>query len=70
MLLVKLIVVLLLLSVVVSLFTGLAFLVKDKGSTKRTVNALTVRIILSIVAIIVIIIASATGILTTNSAPF
>lgn len=51
-------------------FYGLAFLVKDKGSTKRTVNALTVRIILSIVAIVVIIIASATGLLTTNSAPY
>lgn len=63
MLLVKLIIILLLLAIVVSLFSGLFFLVKDDGSKKRTVNALTWRIGLSIVAILVIIIAGATGVL-------
>ena len=63
MLLVKLIIILLLLAIVVSLFSGLFFLVKDDGSKKRTVNALTWRIDLSIVAILVIIIAGATGVL-------
>ncbi len=63
MLLVKLIIVILLLAIIVSLFSGLFFLVKDDGSKKRTVNALTWRIGLSIVAILVIIIAGATGVL-------
>ena len=69
MLLVKLIVIILLLFVIVSLFSGLFFLVKDKGETKRTVNALTVRIGLSILAIVIIIIAGATGLIELNPNP-
>jgi hypothetical protein len=42
-------IVVLLAVVVVSLFTGLFFMYRDKGQTKRTVNALTVRIALSLV---------------------
>jgi len=63
MLLVKLIIIILLLAIIASLFSGLFFLVKDDGSKKRTVNALTWRIGLSIVAIVVIIIAGAAGLL-------
>ena len=63
MLLVKLIIIILLLAIVGSLFTSLFFLVKDDGSKKRTVNALTWRIGLSIVAILVIIVAGAAGLL-------
>ena len=70
MLFVKFIVVILLLFVVASLFSSLFFLVKDKGKTNRTVNALTVRIVLSLVAIVFIIVASATGLLQTNTPPF
>jgi hypothetical protein len=44
----KLVVVLLLVVIVGSLLSGLYFLVKDKGSSERTVKALTVRITLSI----------------------
>ena len=44
-------------------------LVKDKGQTNRTVNALSVRIGLSIVAIIVIMIAGATGVIQLNPSP-
>jgi len=61
MLLVKLIIIILLLAIVVSLFSGLFFLVKDDGSKKRTVNALTWRIGLSLVAIAVIIVAGLAG---------
>jgi hypothetical protein len=43
--------------VVVSLFSGLFFMYRDKGNSKRAVNALTVRVGLSIL-IIVIVIAS------------
>jgi len=69
MLFVKFIVLLLLGAIMISLFSGLYFLVKDKGQTKRTVNALTVRIGLSLVAIVVILIAAATGVIEFNSNP-
>lgn len=69
MLLVKLIVIILLLFVIASLFSGLFFLVKDKGETHRTVNALTLRIGLSILAIVIIIIAGATGLIELNPNP-
>lgn len=69
MLLVKLIVLLLLGFVIISLFSGLYFLVKDKGQTNRTVNALSVRIGLSIVAIVVVMIAGATGVIELNPSP-
>ena len=44
----KLIVVVLLLAVIASLFSGLFFLFKDKGNSNRVVNALTLRVALSI----------------------
>lgn len=69
MLLVKIIVLLLLGFVMISLFSGLYFLVKDKGQSNRTVNALSVRIGLSIVAIIVITIAGAVGVIDFNPGP-
>ena len=69
MLFVKFIVLLLLGAIMISLFAGLFFLVKDKGQTKRTVNALTLRIGLSLVAIVVILIAAATGVIEFNSNP-
>ena len=69
MLLVKIIVLVLLVFVIISLFSGLYFLVKDKGQSNRTVNALTMRIGLSVVAIIVVLIAGVTGILEINPSP-
>ena len=62
--LVKLLVVLLLLAVIISLFSGLFFLVKDKGHTKRTVNALSIRIGLSVFAFVLLMIAAATGLIS------
>lgn len=70
MLFVKFIVLLLLGFVIVSLFSGLYFLVKDKGQSNRTVNALSVRIGLSIVVIIIVMIAGATGVIDRNPSPF
>ncbi len=70
MLLVKLLIVVLLLAIVVSLFSGLFFLVKDDGSKKRTVKALTFRIGLSVLAIIVIVIAGLTGVIPIKQTPF
>jgi len=69
MLFVKFIVIILLLFIIASLFSGLFFLVKDKGETKRTVNALTLRIGLSILAIVIILIAAATGVIEINPSP-
>ncbi|ASJ71153.1 twin transmembrane helix small protein [Granulosicoccus antarcticus] len=69
MLFVKFILLLLLGFVIVSLFTGLYFLVKDKGQTNRTVNALSVRIGLSLLAIVIVIIAGATGVIEINPRP-
>jgi len=69
MLLVKLLVLLLLGFTVVSLFSAMFFMVKDKGQTKRSVNALSVRIGLSIVIIIIIMIAGFTGVIELNPNP-
>ncbi len=66
MLLVKLLIIILLLAIIVSLFSGLFFLVKDDGSKKRTVNALTWRIGLSLLALAVIAIAGFAGLLPTT----
>ena len=70
MLLVKLIIVILLLVIVGSLFSGLFFLVKDDSDGKRTVKALTWRIGLSIAAILIIIIAGVTGLIPVKPTPF
>jgi len=69
MLFVKFIVLLLLIFIIISLFSGLYFLVKDKGQTKRTVNALTLRIGLSLLTIVVVLIAAATGVVDFNKNP-
>lgn len=45
----KIVVLLLLAAVLASLFSGLYFVYKDKGTTNRAVTALTVRIVLSLV---------------------
>jgi hypothetical protein len=45
----KIVIIILLFAVIVSLFSGLFFIYKDKGQSDRAVKALTVRIVLSIV---------------------
>lgn len=45
----KILILVLLLAVVASLFSGLYFVYKDKGTTNRAVTALTVRIVLSLI---------------------
>ena len=59
----KTLVVLILLVIIGSLFSGLFYLVRDKGSSDRTVRALTVRISLSVLLFILLMIGYATGIL-------
>ncbi len=47
----------------ISLGAALYYLVQDKGSTKRTVNALTVRITISISIILLLIIGYYSGLI-------
>lgn len=59
----KVIIVLFLFGIIGSLFSGLFFLMKDKGTSERTVRALTVRVSLSVLLFILLIIGFATGVL-------
>ena len=51
----RIVILLLLAAVLVSLFSGLYFVYKDKGGSNRAVTALTVRIVLSIVVFAILI---------------
>jgi len=61
------IIVLLLLATVVSLFSGLFFLVKDEGRSSRLANALTVRVVLATVTLILIAWGFYSGELTSSA---
>jgi len=65
----KFLIALILLAIVVSLFSGLVFLVKDKQDSKRTVNALTIRVALAVLLIVVLVIAALSGQLNFNASP-
>jgi hypothetical protein len=65
-LLVKGLVVAALIAILVSLGSGLVFLLKDRSQSKRTVWALTVRVTLSVVLFLALLIAMATGVITPN----
>ncbi len=51
----KILVVVLLLLVLVSLFSALFFMYRDKGNSRRMVTALTFRIVLSVVIFLILI---------------
>ena len=59
----KAFIILILLVIIGSLFSGLFYLVRDKGTSERTVRALTVRISLSLLLFVLLMIGYATGIL-------
>jgi len=59
----KIIAVLLLVAMIVSLFMGMYYLVKDRGSTNRTLKALTWRISIWVVLFILLAVAAYTGFL-------
>ncbi len=59
----KILVILVLLTIIGSLFSGLFFLIRDKGASDRTVRALTVRISLSVLLFVLLMIGYATGLL-------
>lgn len=51
----KIVLVVLLVLVIISLFSGLFFMYRDKGQSKRTVMALTIRVALSITIFAIVI---------------
>lgn len=68
----KFFIVLLLIAIFVSLGSGIFFLVRDQGKTKRTVKSLTIRIILSAMLFLMLFIGYLAGIIKPhgiNSAP-
>lgn len=50
--------------IVGSLFSGLYFLIRDKGQGERTVKALTVRIVLSVTLFALLMLGIYTGLIT------
>lgn len=66
---VKFTVIALLMVIVGSMGSALLFMMRDTDNSKRTVNALTLRISLSILAISVLLIAAYFGWLTPNRSP-
>jgi heme/copper-type cytochrome/quinol oxidase subunit 4 len=53
----KVVVVVLLVAVIASLFSGLYFLYKDKGQSNRVVISLTIRVALSITVFLILILS-------------
>jgi Protein of unknown function (DUF2909). len=51
----KIVVLVLLFAIVASLFSGLYFVYKDKGTTNRAVISLTIRIVLSVLVFVLLI---------------
>ena len=58
---IKIIVLILFLAIVASLASALFSMMKDKGRGKQTVNALTLRVVLSIIAFALLILGYAMG---------
>ena len=62
-LLFKIVIFILLGLILISLGSGLLFLVRDQGKTRRVISSLTVRIVLSISLFIMLLIGYATGLI-------
>ncbi len=56
-------------AIVVSLGSGLFFLYRDRSASRRTVNALTVRIVISVALFLTILVGLLTGVVVPNQ-PF
>ncbi|MGO1462414.1 MAG: twin transmembrane helix small protein [Marinobacter sp.] len=65
----KALIIILMLAVIFSLFSGLFFLIKDGGKTNRVVNSLAVRVALSVLLLIVILLSLWQGSLTLHPTP-
>ena len=62
-LLFKILIFILLCLILISLGSSLLFLVRDRGSTRRVISSLTVRVVLSIALFVLLIIGFVTGII-------
>ena len=60
----RILAILFLVFIVGSLFSGLYFLIRDKGQGERTVKALTVRIVLSVTLFALLMLGIYTGLIT------
>lgn len=67
--LLKVLIIALLVAVMVSLFSGLVFLIRDGGNRRRVVNSLAVRVGLSIALLVVLLLALWQGGLSLNPTP-
>jgi hypothetical protein len=65
----KIAIVVLLVAVIASLFSGLFFLIHDGGKTRRVVNSLAVRVVLSVLLLALVLVALWSGSLTLNPTP-
>ncbi|MFV8572217.1 twin transmembrane helix small protein [Marinobacter sp. SBS5] len=65
----KIAIVLLLIAVIVSLFSGLFFLIHDGGKSRRVVNSLAIRVALSVILLALLLIALWSGSITLNPTP-
>ncbi|SHM02708.1 twin transmembrane helix small protein [Vreelandella subglaciescola] len=65
----KTLIIILMLAVIVSLFSGLFFLIKDGGKTNRVVNSLAIRVTLSVLLLSVILLTLWHGDLSLHSTP-
>lgn len=61
--LIKVMILLLLAAIVVSLFSGLFFLNRDEGDSRRTLRALTLRISLSVLLFVLLLAAYMAGLI-------
>lgn len=59
----KILVIVLLVLVLSALFSGLYFLIRDKGQSDRTVKSLTWRIAISLLLFVILLIGAATGLI-------
>ena len=55
--------------IIASLGSGLFYLIRDRGESRRTLNALTLRITLSIILFALILIGFFTGAISPNTSP-
>jgi NADH:ubiquinone oxidoreductase subunit 6 (subunit J) len=65
----KVIIVIVMIAVVLSLFSGLIFLIKDEGKTQRVLNSLIVRVSLSVLLLVLILFSLWQGDLSMNPTP-
>jgi hypothetical protein len=65
----KILIVILMLAILVSLFSGLFFLIRDGGKTNRVLNSLALRVALSVALLAVILLSLWQGGLTLNPTP-